>query len=55
MIYLPKDFSAAGVPSQVSWIKSPMNDLLSSIELTRHMGTIQSQCGTDPMMQAVKE
>lgn len=55
MIYLPKDFNAAGVPSQVSCVKTPMNDLLSSTGLTCHVVTMQRHCSPDPVMQAAKE
>jgi len=55
MIYLSKDFSAAGVPRQVSCVKTPMNDLLSSTGLTCHVVTMQSHHSPDTMTQAVKE
>lgn len=55
VIYHLKNFNAAGVPSQVSCVKIPVNDLLSSTGLECHMVTMQSHHSPDPMMQAVKE
>lgn len=55
VIYIPKDFNAAGVPSQVSCLKTLTNDPLSSTVLACHAVTMQSQCSPDPMMQAANE